>query len=701
MKRRTSIIHLTAAALLLTGRLVVGAPASATMAERAARGWLRSDSRPLHAVMASKLGAARTFHNESGDAIYHVISLSPSGFVVVSADDLLEPIVAFSATGTFDASEESPLFSLLQRDLAGRILAVQGKQKERLSAGAARQMNRLALGNVSRWGRILEMADDGGMQRMQLTSVSDVRVAPLVQSTWGQSTVAGLTCYNYYTPNNYLAGCVATMMSQLMRYHEWPVSGVGTSSYTIWVDGVPSSEALRGGDGSGGAYNWATMPLTPGGSITLAERQMIGSLVHDAATSVGMDFTASGSGASTWDAANQLVSRFGYSKAIKGYNSGGNIGAGLTGMINPNLNAGMPVMIAIRRTGGGHAVVVDGYGYQGATLYHHVNMGWSGLDNAWYNLPDIDAYYHYTSIDTCVYNIFTQGGGEIISGRVTDTNGVPVSGLTISAENGGSPLTDVTDASGLYAIVHAQASSTYTVSVTDLAYAPTNRSVLVGLSSHYVAVSGNRDGIDFELKPGNANPPVLSGVVNKAAQVGTLLTVAVSASDADGPVPALSAPVRPATSLFTDNTDGTGSLSWTPQVSDIGDHPLRVVATDGVYSDSRDASIHVSSFALTSPLHSTVMRAGDTVEVSWTGAWALEAADLSIWKNGAWVGDLTNGVLSPTEDMSVAITLPGDLKPGDYYDIRVTDSSAPQDFAQSELLSLRGGGLTWLLLLLD
>ena len=56
--------------------------------------------------------------------------------------------------------------------------------------------------------------------------------------------------------------------------------------------------------------------------------------------------------------------------------------------------------IAIRRPGGGHAVVADGYGYQHTTLYHHLNMGWNGFDDAWYNLPDVNATYRtYTVIN--------------------------------------------------------------------------------------------------------------------------------------------------------------------------------------------------------------------------------------------------------------------------------------------------------------
>ena len=48
--------------------------------------------------------------------------MNPSGFVIVSADDLAEPVVAFvSGDGLYDPSPDNPLGALISRDLPGRI----------------------------------------------------------------------------------------------------------------------------------------------------------------------------------------------------------------------------------------------------------------------------------------------------------------------------------------------------------------------------------------------------------------------------------------------------------------------------------------------------------------------------------------------------------------------------------------------------
>ncbi|MBT7699324.1 MAG: hypothetical protein HN700_03420 [Verrucomicrobia bacterium] len=642
----------------------------------------------MQMALAGKPGKVKSFTNEDGEAIYHVVSFSPSGFVVVSADDALEPVVAFSATGRFEASEENPLYSLLQRDLSGRIRAVRSKQRVKLLSSKGRMAAQHASRIRGRWEKVLEMADDGGLQLTKRASISDVRVPPLLQSTWGQSTtVTGLTCFNYYTPNNYLAGCVATMMAQLMRYHRWPASGVGSPSYTIWVDGVSQLKSLRGGNGSGGAYNWNQMPRQPDGSITLTQRRMIGSLVHDAGVSVSMAYTAQGSGSSTWDAADELVSRFGYGNSVKGYNGGGNIGAGLTAMINPNLNAGLPVFLAVRRESGGHAIVCDGYGYQGGTLYHHVNMGWSGIDNAWYNLPDIDAYYHYTSIDTCVYNIYKTGGGEIISGRVTDTNGVPMPGVTVLADSGTSVLTDATDANGLYAITHAAANTTYTVAVTNPVYAPTSQSVLVGRSSSFQAWSGNRDNIDFELSiaPVGNPTPQLDSLYDQVAQVGSWLQFTVTASDPEGHPVTLSMPQGPLNSLFSDQADGTGDFSWLPDTGDVGEHRVDFVVSDGALSATGSVTISVASLTLTAPTAADIYRPGDPLTISWSGAWPMGTVNIELWQGSNLVSVLTNGMPVPLAAMTWETTVPLAATPSDDYWVYIEDADTPADRALSEL----------------
>jgi hypothetical protein len=303
-----------------------------------------------------------------------------------------------------------------------------------------------------------------------LASVSDVRVPPLVQSRWSQGDAGNGYCYNYYTPYKYDSGCVATAMAQVMRYFQYPTAGPGTPKFGITVDGVPSTRRLRGGDGSGGAYNWANMVLAPGDSITTAQRQAIGALCFDAGVSVSTDYAFDGSAAYLTETAQALVATFGYSNAIS-VDANGSLGTLLLKILNPNLDAGRPVMLAIdysKSWDNGHALVCDGYGYNASTLYHHLNFGWAGLDDTWYNLPNITTSDSvYDVVDAATFNVYVTGSDEIISGRVTDSKGAPVGGATVQATaSGGAAYTATTNSRGIYAIEHAPSSTSYTVTCT-------------------------------------------------------------------------------------------------------------------------------------------------------------------------------------------------------------------------------------------
>ncbi|GAG35848.1 unnamed protein product, partial [marine sediment metagenome] len=180
-----------------------------------------------------------------------------------------------------------------------------------------------------------------------------------------------------------------------------------------------------------------------------------GALCYDAGLSVNMDYGPSGaiggSGANGLAPADALKNTFSYSSAVKGYDSNSGPGqpipiamnnsyTGLLGMINPNLDAGYPVILGLVRYGldgktqvAGHEIVCDGYGFNLQVRYHHLNMGWGGVDDLWYSLDTIETTPDYDAVYQCVYNIRPTGTGEMVSGRVTGLNGIPIAGVQVSA----------------------------------------------------------------------------------------------------------------------------------------------------------------------------------------------------------------------------------------------------------------------------
>ena len=498
------VITVVLVVLLLCGSLWAR-PTTADEAEKVVTGWLKADAQPLGTALGRGVIRVETFTDDNGEPVYYVVYLQgprkagtqPSGFVIVSADDLVEPIIGFADDGTFEPSLESPLGALVTNDLNGRITAVRntfGLQME--TPGGPR----------GKWRHFINLAEasENSFGLLGLTSIPDVRVEPFVKSKWGQDSTCGRNCFNYYTPNNYYCGCIATAMAQLMRYHEYPDTsvGIGRKRFRITVDGTSEYVYTRGGDGNGGPYQWSLMVLEPGCRTTLEQRQAIGALCYDAGAAVKTEYSDSGSASNLRNARNALLSTFNYSSAICALDSDGDIGGGvLNNMVNANLDAGNPVIFGIIKESveAGHAVIADGYGYDFSTLYHHLNMGWDGSNDMWYNLPDVDYSRsdQYNAINGCIYNIFTFGSGEIISGRITDLSGSPISGATVIARNGRTPYTAVTNDKGIYALAKVHSYATYTVSVIKSGYGFTPQRVTTGKSVDSRNVSGNKWGIDF------------------------------------------------------------------------------------------------------------------------------------------------------------------------------------------------------------
>ena len=498
------------------------------------KGWIMQEGSPMGAKLGNQIASVESYKDAAGSLLYHVVYLKPNGFVIVSADDRAEPVVAFASQGRYDPSEKNPLGALISRDLPNRAAHA---RKHANSAGG--------LKNQGKWRAMQSMTTtlNSGVQPKSLgegsPNLDDIRIAPLIATIWNQGTnTSGLACENFFTPpheagnvNNAVCGCVATALAQVMYYYQYPINGVGTSYFDISFDGNPAAWywPLRGGDNHGGPYQWANMPLDPN-NATVTQCAAIGALTYDAGVAVHMQYTdtAAGSGAYLTNALTALLTTFQYANVILTEANTINTNFDLADMINPNLDARRPVIFGIDNADGGHCIVCDGYGYDNyATLYHHLNMGWGGQDNAWYHLPFIDLtdtapYYNFNA---CLYNVFTNGNGEIISGRVLDTNGAPVYGAQIIATSGkGGIITATTDANGIYALVGVPSDSTCTVTATNAGCFPVTSNIVTQLSHNMGTNCGNVWGVNFTLIPAQGPPVFTLQPANQTVTIGSSAT---------------------------------------------------------------------------------------------------------------------------------------------------------------------------------
>ena len=418
------------------------------------------------------------------------------GTVFTSGDTRMNPVLAFTRERIQKLDPNSPLYKLLS---------------------AASQAGDDATA-PRKWAALQAKADRISSSKVPIESeeeIDDVRVSPFLATKWGQSTVIGADgaetdCFNFYTPPtqtvikeelsggyaetnesvNCVCGCVATAMAQLMRYWCWPQGEVAAFENAD-CSAPTDTSVLKGvfwGPGDfqcltadqnpiastnlttvAGAYDWANMIEIPDGAAVEDNCKAIGKLTYDCGVAVGMDYNIAemgGSGIYTSEAGNignALKDRFGYTSALLCTASGLTMrDAVRQKVIFANLDAKCPVLLLITGNGG-HAVVGDGYGFDsesGENLpYVHLNMGWQGQCDVWYNLPYVNTaanperFSGFDTINGVVYNVFTNTTGWIISGRVLDTAGQPVSGAKVTLRDASNAVVDETTAesSGVYA----------------------------------------------------------------------------------------------------------------------------------------------------------------------------------------------------------------------------------------------------------
>ena len=238
-------------------------------------------------------------------------------------------------------SDANPLWVLLKNDLALRVgdgAASSGKPGL-LKATAGGSSGSV---NEAKWNRLL--GKSGGLLRASqgISSVSDIRVAPLVKSKWNQGNVGGSPCYNYYTPNNYVCGCVATAGAQIMRYFRYPTEPMPQyENPNCAISGVQTTLTTQGG-----TYSWDAMPLEPGSSIADEQRMAIGKLTSDVGICCNMNYKSNGSSSGGYMLAHAFTNHFGYASAMVAHWQSDQSGSDdVRKAMLSNFDAGLPVAL--------------------------------------------------------------------------------------------------------------------------------------------------------------------------------------------------------------------------------------------------------------------------------------------------------------------------------------------------------------------
>ncbi len=203
-------------------------------------------------------------------------------------------------------------------------------------------------------------------------------VDPLLSTLWNQGTYYNQLCPT--DPNgpggHVWAGCVATAMGQVMKYHDHPDQGTGSHSY--YAAGYGTQSANFGVT----TYEWSSMP-----NQINSNNLPIATLLYHLGVSVDMQYSPNGSGAYSSDARDALVDYFSYSPNAQLLPKNSFPIETFIYKLQNELNLNRPVYYSGSGSGGGHAFVCDGY--QGDD-YFHFNWGWSGYGDGYFYLNNLN-----------------------------------------------------------------------------------------------------------------------------------------------------------------------------------------------------------------------------------------------------------------------------------------------------------------------
>jgi hypothetical protein len=293
--------------------------------------------------------------------LYYIFNLENNGYIIVSADDAVVPILGYNFEHNFTTENHPPQFDAMLENFKQQIIYVQ-------------ENNLLADSKITKDWQRLNVASNEFIQMRNLRDVS-----PLLATNWDQDSSWNADCpADGSGPGGHVyAGCVAVATVQVMKYWEHPQTGTGSHSYVCSPYGTLSANF------GATTYDWSSMSNT---SPTNATRE----LLYHCGVAVEMEYSGGGSGA--WvgyyspSALTALENYFGYHSEANFKLKSSYSDSQWEGLVRTELDNGRPLVY--RGYGdGGHAFNLDGY--QG-TNYFHFNWGWSGSYNGHYYLTNLN-----------------------------------------------------------------------------------------------------------------------------------------------------------------------------------------------------------------------------------------------------------------------------------------------------------------------
>lgn len=297
----------------------------------------------------------------NGFPAYYVFNkVGGNGFVIVSGDDIIKPILAYSYANSFHI-ENMP--DNLRSWMAYYREQINWARKENIVSDEE---------TIGIWERL----------RDEIDSAKNSEEVLIETALWDQTAPYNLLCP---TINGTQAptGCVATALAIVMKYNRWPDQGSGmTFQYTTKQYKQTLSATYNI------VYDWDNMlNKYEKGNYSTDQAEAVSQLMYHCGVFSEMDYTPRSSGALTLTAMGGMVRYMKYDKSMTLQSREWYTEAEWNGLLKKELDAGRLIIYGGSNSKEeGHQFVLDGYKQND----YHVNWGWGGTANGYYSLSALD-----------------------------------------------------------------------------------------------------------------------------------------------------------------------------------------------------------------------------------------------------------------------------------------------------------------------
>lgn len=309
-------------------------------------------------VASSKIKSLESLYTGGQDEAFYVYNASGGGFMIVSADERMQPVLGYADNGSFNTDSLPP-------------------NVKAWMAGYVAEANRPTVDTPA--------ATTAGSARSKGFSAASTSVGPLVTSEWGQRYPYNELCPTLSSGQKAVTGCVATVMAQVMYYYKSPTVGQGTNSYTTATNRI---EMTR--DFGAVPFSWSLMKDSYSSSEDDETVQAIANLMLSCGVAANMDYDTE-SGSSLNNLMSGFLAYFGYDSDMALVSKDYMPVDDWHSLLLAQLDNRCPLPISATSVKGyGHAFLIDGYRFDGDDYpYYHVNWGWNGQDNGYFLMSDM------------------------------------------------------------------------------------------------------------------------------------------------------------------------------------------------------------------------------------------------------------------------------------------------------------------------